>query len=148
MILGETAISGPYWREFGPSICLLSGPNPQQPKVAAVFSITNRAVPFHRTQEITSSCPASAARACVPKMVTGSGCIEGIFWQTHLVFVSRRKVIFIHGYFWHAHVCKMRTRQNTGSRNLSVVRHATKEFVGAQRFGMEGAIQMRINKGT
>ena len=24
-----------------------------------------------------------------------------------LVFVSRRKVIFVHGYFWHAHECRI-----------------------------------------
>ena len=29
IIIGETAIFGPYWREFGPSICSLSAPNPQ-----------------------------------------------------------------------------------------------------------------------
>jgi hypothetical protein len=29
VIIGETTLSGPYWRGFGPSMCLLSVPNLQ-----------------------------------------------------------------------------------------------------------------------
>jgi DNA mismatch endonuclease (patch repair protein) len=47
-----------------------------------------------------------------------------------LVFASRRKVIFVHGCFWHAHKdCKAAIFQsrigNTGDRSLSAIARGT-----------------------
>jgi len=38
--------------------------------------------------------------------VSDFGCTENTF-RPDLVFVSRRKVIFVHGCFWHMHGCKL-----------------------------------------
>jgi len=57
-----------------------------------------------------------------------------------LVFVSRRKVIFIHGCFWHAHGCKL-TRVPTSNRKYWVPklqRNRTRDEKNLAALTMEG----------
>lgn len=58
-----------------------------------------------------------------------------------LVFAGRRKVIFVHGCFWHAHDCRRGARQpkaNAGYWRAKIERNAARDVASAEALRAAG----------
>ena len=63
---------------------------------------------------------------------------KGLPGKPDLVFARRRKVIFVHGCFWHGHACKRgdripRTNRDYWTRKIARNRERDQEHLGALR---------------